>query len=243
MPMPRHIRIFLSSPSDVSDERDLARTLIKEGFGLKAFLRDRATIDVISWDDPEAQVPLLAHLTPQEAVNRNLPKPSECDIVVVILWSRLGTPLPSEMLKPDGSPWLSGTEWEYHDALTAAKRFDRPAILLYRRSEIPQIPINLAPEEVEDRNLQYGRVNTFLANASQPNGSIVSGFHQYRHLTDFRDMLSQHLQSILRSLLDKDLSEQMICRIIANASSTLITLMYGHASPSIYLSLAQRKIS
>ena len=37
---------------------------------------------------------MLATLTPQEAVDRGLPKPSPCDAVIVILWSRMGTRLP-----------------------------------------------------------------------------------------------------------------------------------------------------
>ena len=45
------------------------------------------------WDDPHAASPMDAHLPPQDAINQNLPKPSECDIVAVILWSRMGTPL------------------------------------------------------------------------------------------------------------------------------------------------------
>ena len=36
-----------------------------------------------------------ATLTPQEAVNRGLPRPSACDCVVVVLWARMGTPLPA----------------------------------------------------------------------------------------------------------------------------------------------------
>ena len=47
----------------------------------------------------------------------------------------MGTPLPPEYRKPDGSAYLSGTEWEYLDALDAAKRCGRPEILVYRRTE------------------------------------------------------------------------------------------------------------
>ena len=71
----------------------------------------------------------------------------------------MGTPLSSEIPKPDGSSWLSGTEWEYNDALTAAKRLDKPTILVYRRAAIPQLPINLTKEETEARRLQWERVN------------------------------------------------------------------------------------
>lgn len=39
-----------------------------------------------------------ASVTPQETIKQGLPKPSECDIVSVIFWSRLGTPLPSALI-------------------------------------------------------------------------------------------------------------------------------------------------
>ena len=42
-----------------------------------------------------APVAMPATLTPQEAVNRGLPRPSACDCVVVVLWARVGTPLPA----------------------------------------------------------------------------------------------------------------------------------------------------
>jgi hypothetical protein len=78
-------------------------------------------LEEVSWDDPAAPVPLAAHLTPQEAINQQRPKPSDCDIVVVILWSRMGTPLPASDRKPDGSPYASGTECEFLDAIHAAE--------------------------------------------------------------------------------------------------------------------------
>src|SRR3954466_14295209 len=105
-PQPQHIRIFLSSPGDVAEERELARRLIKDELPYDPFLRDHFTFDVVSWDDPAAPNPMLATLTPQAAVNRFGPKPSECDVVVVVLWSRLGTHLDlGAFRKPDGTPY------------------------------------------------------------------------------------------------------------------------------------------
>ena len=63
---------------------------------------------------------MVATLTPQEAVNRFGCRPSECDIVIVVLWSRLGTHLDlSKFQKPNGEPYLSGTEYEYEEAVNA----------------------------------------------------------------------------------------------------------------------------
>src|SRR4051794_28090595 len=92
-PTPQHLRVFLASPGDVADERALARKLLREELPVDPFLRGRVTFDIVSWDDPAAPTPMLARLTPQEAVTRFEIKPSECNIVIVVLWSRLGTHL------------------------------------------------------------------------------------------------------------------------------------------------------
>jgi hypothetical protein len=101
---PRHVKVFLSSPGDVKEERELARDLIKAVLPVNEWVRDRLTFDVFSWDDPASSTPLPAHLTPQEAIDRGLIRPSQCDVVVVLLWSRMGTPL-----KHDGKDYMSGT--------------------------------------------------------------------------------------------------------------------------------------
>src|SRR3954465_5906153 len=120
MKAPLEIKIFLSSPSDVADERGLATRIVKEELPYDPFFRGRLIFNLISWNDPAAPTPMLANLTPQEAITRGLPKPSECDFVVVILWARLGTPLPEQCRKANGERYLSGTEWEFENALKAA---------------------------------------------------------------------------------------------------------------------------
>lgn len=106
-----HLRFFLSSPGDVADERIFAQQVIEQELPKDPLLRGEITCEAIRWDDPAAPVSMPASLSLQEAVNRGLPKPSECDVVIVILWSRLGTPLPPNIVRPNGSPYLSGTEW------------------------------------------------------------------------------------------------------------------------------------
>jgi hypothetical protein len=52
MTTPRHFRVFLSSPGDVSEERDYARKIIKDELPYDPFLRGQASLDIVSWDDP-----------------------------------------------------------------------------------------------------------------------------------------------------------------------------------------------
>jgi hypothetical protein len=104
--------VFLASPGDVGEERAIAREILSQ-LPYDALVNWRVVFEVVAWDQPRSGPPLLATMTPQAAIAAGLPKPSECDVVVVILWSRMGTPLPDSYRKPDGTPYRSGTEWEY----------------------------------------------------------------------------------------------------------------------------------
>ena len=97
------LRIFFASPGDVPDERKLALELLQQ-LPDEPFLNGKVTLKVVAWDKPGGGGAMEATLTPQEAIKRGLPKPSDCDLVIVILWSRLGTPLPEDWeKKPDGA--------------------------------------------------------------------------------------------------------------------------------------------
>ena len=130
-------RIFLASPGDVPLERKLAREAITHISSERRF-RGRINIEIIAWDQPGAAVAMEAGLTPQEAIAQGLPKPEDCDLAVIILWSRIGTQLPADFeLKQDGSPYLSGTEWEYLNALKGYRTNGKPAVWVYRRIGAP----------------------------------------------------------------------------------------------------------
>jgi hypothetical protein len=111
--MIRNIRVFLSSPADVEQER-LRSTLV-----VQKLAREYArffTVESYLWEHE----PMLASGTFQDAIE----PPSRYDVVVLVLWSRLGTPLPVKTLVReyrgiDGRVPVTGTEWEFEDALAA----------------------------------------------------------------------------------------------------------------------------
>ena len=97
-------------------------------------------------------------MTPQDSIARGLPLPAACDIVVVIFWARMGTPLPPPYQKKDGTPYQSGTEWEYENAVQAFRNDDSPYVLLYRRTGVTLDP---DAHDFEDRRAQYEKVRRF----------------------------------------------------------------------------------
>jgi hypothetical protein len=155
-------RIFLSSPDDVAVERTALRDLLL-GLARGPFVRGRVHIDVVSWDDPHAPAPMDARYTPQQAVDRSLPMPADCDLTVVLLWGRMGTPLAEK--KADGTPYLSGTEWEFENALGA----DKP-VLVYRRSE--KVLLDPDAADFEEKLAQKRRVDAFFRRFAGEVGTI-----------------------------------------------------------------------
>lgn len=71
------IRVFLSSPGDVNAERGKVRAILDD---LKhdPQYKNKMDIEVVAWDDPHSDVLIPVTLTPQEAINRGLPRPSQC---------------------------------------------------------------------------------------------------------------------------------------------------------------------
>jgi hypothetical protein len=186
--------LFLASPGDVLYERQIAREVIDQVSTERAF-RGRVNIEPIAWDKPGGSVPMEAGLTPQQAIERSLPRPAECDLVLVILWSRIGTPLPDEYVKPDGSRYLSGTEWEYEDALAEFLAQGRPALWIYRRTEEPKF--GARDSSLKEKLEQWEKVEAFFASLTNPDGSCAVGVNSYAKPDNFRQLFEQHLRDWL----------------------------------------------
>jgi len=198
---PQHIRVFLSSPGDVADERAIARQLV-ENLAFDPLLRGVVRLEAVAWDDPHSRTPMLATLSPQEAIDRGLPKPAECDIVVVILWARIGTPLDfQKYTKPDGTTYVSGTEWEYENAIESARKTGSPLVLVFRRTEIPEIKLN--DSERKQKIEQYERVETFFSAFRNPDGTWKQGYNEYASPDIFRQDLERFLKILIKQLLEQ----------------------------------------
>src|SRR6478609_3684290 len=183
----RHLRIFLSGPSDVSDETEAAIQII-DRLRYDPFVRRAATLEPVHWRRVGA-APVLATQTPQLSIDLGMPRPADCDIVVVTLWARLGTPLPERVYRrPDGTTYGSGTEWEFSDALDGYGRHGRPDVLLYRCSRPALLDARSA--DALERLQQVEAVEQFFARLRDPHtGSLTAGYREYLTVDDFRSQL------------------------------------------------------
>lgn len=194
---PQHYRVFVASPADVRDER-LAIYEIAQRLPYDPAFRGRVTIEVVAWDGPYSPVPLLASVDPQQAVLIGLPTPSECDLVIVVLHGRLGTALAGHFATDLGRPSVTGTEWEYHDALRANIKFGRPEILVYRKTTGVLIPTG-GVDGLDEARRQLGLVEGFFGEMADEG----RGWNTYRSIAGFKRLFSEHLPAVLeRSLRD-----------------------------------------
>ena len=192
---PIHLRIFVSSPGDVPDERRIARELI-ETLPKGHLLAGKVTLELVGYDDPYASTPMDAGDTPQVSVNRYKHMPSECHLTVVILWSKIGTPLPAGQPRADGSRYESGTVWEYEDALAAGRE-----VWVYRRTEPPHFP-PVEPAEYQKLWDQYAAVQLFFKQFRNPDTSIARGSNSFQKPEDFRGLLQQHLEAFINARIE-----------------------------------------
>jgi hypothetical protein len=187
------VRIFISSPGDVPEEREAARTVVDQELAKAPAFAGRIAFEVVAWDDPAARIPLLANETPQDTINRSRPRPATCDIVVVVLWSRMGTPLPDSIRKPSGGTYLSGTEWEYEDAANS-RREPPPRVLVYQRLEEPTV--RLLDQDRAEKEEQYKKVLQFVKAIKERRG----GVNEYRKPIEFKEHLRMHLERLVWEL-------------------------------------------
>jgi hypothetical protein len=191
---PLHLRVFLSSPGDVAEERRIAREVI-DAVARQPLLKGRVSFEVVAYDDPDAPAPMSAAETPQASVNRYSGLPADCDLTIVLLWSRLGTPLPADVTREDGTPYASGTVWELEDARKANKE-----VWIYRRTDEPVI--RLKDPEYEKKRTAYEAVEAFFQKFTNVDGSLASGFNAYANPTGFGQLIEKHLEFFVGARLE-----------------------------------------
>ena len=199
--MRKSLRIFVSSPSDVPDERLRAYLIIDK---LSQDYSRFFTIESYRWEH-EA---MLASKHFQDAIE----PPSAFDIVVLILWSRLGTPLPGktavrEYRGIDGRVPVTGTEWEYEEALRAAREKNAPDLLAFRN--ISPAPIDTRDPEVRARsNAQLDALDDFWRRHFVDRGVFLAAYDEYRTLEGFAQRLEESLRKLIERRI-KDMSRSL----------------------------------
>lgn len=166
------VQVFVASPSDVQQEREILETLIDELNQLWSTLLG-VTFELLRW---ETHVHPSFGADPQSIVNEQIG--DSYDVFIGILWGRFGTPTPRA---------LSGTAEEFERALTRLKENGRtPEVMVYFK-DAP-----LSPSKIDTAQLQL--VQDFRDSLSG-RGGLYSVFEDE---SGFESSLRAHLAALAK---------------------------------------------
>ncbi len=175
------VRIFISSPADVDHERAMVKDVIER---LAQEYLPYFPLQAILWED-EA-------LTADRTFQAGLTQPADCDIVLLILWTRLGSPLPQEPYRG-----MTGTEWEFVNAVDASGDSRKPEVLVYKKAAPKLVDITnagMAQEAVEDRR----RLDEFFrGHFYNQDNTFRRAFRSFSSDSAFRELVEMQLRKLL----------------------------------------------
>ena len=172
-------KVFLSSPSDLSEERSSIDEVINE-LNLTFGKPNNLVLELMKWETHSA--PGISDIHPQELINEDIDE--EYDLFIGLMWLRFGTPT-----KKAGS----GTEEEYKRAFNRFnKNPDSLQILFYFKNTTPLNLQDIVPSELE-------KVNNFKTKLGQEN---VLYWH-YGSIGDLQSFLRIHIPKRLAKLISK----------------------------------------
>ncbi len=186
------LRIFVSSPGDVTEERIISKRVLDR---LADRFRDVIHIEAVFWEHE----PLLASQTFQTQII----SPANADIVICILWSRLGTRLPKNIVRADGSAYASGTEYEFETALEAARSRGAPQLLIYRKTIKPYVSLDdsrAARAALDQKEALDAFLKKWFHDAD---GALKAAFHTFDEPSAFERDLEEHLQKLIEQLIER----------------------------------------
>ncbi len=195
--MRERVRIFLSSPGDVTAPREIAAQIIESL--AQEFARFFSIDPPYLWQNE----PLSASRHFQDDIE----PPSAFDIVILILQQRLGTPLPEktalrEYRGIDGRTPVTGTEWEYEDALRSAQAQGAPDILVYRSRGQASVDSWDSAKRGEQLK-QLEALDKFWARHFLNKGVFLGAYSEFQTLEEFSSKLETHLSQLLKKRVDR----------------------------------------
>jgi WD40 repeat protein/TPR repeat protein len=186
------LRIFVSSPGDVKAAREIAALTI-----------ERLAQDYARYFRVEPYLWEYEAMIASGHFQDSIEPPSAFEIVVLILWSRLGTALPErtavrEYRGIDGRTPVTGTEWEFEEALQSARATGAPDLLVYR---------NLAPAAFDLREPQRRAVqlrqlealDAFWARHFVDQGVFLGAYTTFTSDAEYATRLEHHLRRLIEA--------------------------------------------
>ena len=179
-------RMFGSSPSDVQPERERVDKIVLR---LQHEFGGQVELEVFRWEE--------TYYTAREGFQQQIEKrqsPADADLVLCILWKRLGSTLPGEFNRSDGTP-RTGTEYEFEVAMEKALKDDIPDIFVYRKSA----EILFHSERVDQEKAELQALNAFWGQwVRNEEGHFTAGFKGFEDPEDFEALLENDIRAWLK---------------------------------------------
>lgn len=173
----RCIRVLVCSPEDVSGARGVACAILRS---LASDFEDAFILQVDEWRD----LPMDAAFQYQE----NIPDPADMDLIVVLFWTRLGSPFRHQ----NGTEYRSATVYELQRGVESAKT----TVLIYRKLGMPAMTDSDVsdPGRYNERGAEYREVKDFFESAyfRNPDGTARRSHRKFTALEEFMGMLRGH---------------------------------------------------
>jgi tetratricopeptide (TPR) repeat protein len=194
----RKLTIFISSPGDVYEERMHCQRVLER---LQGEFAGRAVLEPVFWEHE----PLAATDTFQTQISR----PSEADVMVAILWSRLGTRLPRQFTRADGTRYESGTEFEFEDAVEGFRKRGKPHLLVYRKTAKASVQLD-DEDALMERISQKKKLDSFVDRwfHDTEEGTLKAAFHAFESASEFELILERHVRKIIERSLPETAGAQ-----------------------------------
>jgi hypothetical protein len=219
----KRIDIFVSCPEDVQKERSLVeRTMraVAAEFGVPItvtysnWLRQHNPLDSIaahsangSDDDRMWLCPCIWEYRDSDLdqnYHEQIPNTGSYDLVISILWSRLGTKVSPAFVMPDGSQPGTANEYEIGWVLDQLDRTPGfPELRVYRNRAAPPAPLLLkAQRDAFFRD--WDGVQEFFAGWEKKQG-FTDACSDYSDLEEFESLFRAHFRDFLGRQLEKEI--------------------------------------
>ena len=207
------LRLFISSPGDVGREREATRRVIDR---LQSEFAEHVTLDPYFWEWEPVDF--------GQDYQSQIPSTADFDIVICLLWSKLGSRLGDQYkLPPDGKETASsGTQYELMQALHQKQESkDKLPDLLVWVNKAPPPPASSPPlsRKDEDELIRQRRaLQDFLATITRDTSTGIftaavnryevpsDDFSSYTYLDEFEDMMDKKL----RKLIEKHIGQRTV---------------------------------
>jgi tetratricopeptide (TPR) repeat protein len=181
------LRLFVSSPGDVPDERRRVDLVVER---LNTEFEGRVRIETIRWE--------TSYYSAHDTFQKQIPEAADCDVVVAVFRARLGTPLPAKFPRlPSGEPYPSGTAYEVLSAIEVRKAGkDVPDVYVFRYPNAPSVALDATDRaEIE---AQWQRLKGFFDNwFRNQGGEFIAAFQSYSSVDDFANKVEDCLRQWL----------------------------------------------